>query len=529
MTRTLRPLTSYLILGAAIVVFVASLASSVSRLYDIEQDMARDVGENANWTMAQNEVEILLFLDGLSRFVDGDAGMTRAGLLRRFDLLWSRLAVAQGGEVAERLRTIEGALPAIEAAQQTLAELEPRIQALALGESAEAQAIGARLRALLPALHQASVATWQAEIAHYTDRRVARQEALLGAITHLLGLVVSMGVLVALLLLELRRRRHLAEQAGAAEQAARVSEARFRDVVEAASDWVWETGREHSLTFISDRLRELSGEEAEDVLGKTRRELRLADDHDGANWEKHQSILDQRLPFRDFTIPYVDADGRRHWARIHGRPVFDTAGNFVGYRGTGRDVTAEREAAEEIKESRALLRAVIDAVPAVINVKDRESRYVLMNRFQGEVYGVDSEAAVGRRSEDFTGERYGEESRAFDQEVIASGQAQPFRERPFVDAKGQKRVWWTAKQPLKDALGAVRHVVTVALDITSLKAMEKARNNLSRYFSPNMVEVLAAKDAPISQVRQQEVAVVFADLFDFTRLCAQATPQEAMS
>jgi class 3 adenylate cyclase len=152
-----------------------------------------------------------------------------------------------------------------------------------------------------------------------------------------------------------------------------------------------------------------------------------------------------------------------------------------------------------------------------------------MNRFQAEVYDVEPQRAVGRTSAEFTGDSYGEQSRRLDLEVIRSGQPQAFCERPFVDATGRRRIWWTAKQPLKDETGDVRHVVTVALDITNLKESERIRQNLSRYFSPNMVDLLAARDEPIGQVREQQVAVVFADLFDFTHYAAEATPAVVMA
>ena len=51
------------------------------------------------------------------------------------------------------------------------------------------------------------------------------------------------------------------------------------------------------------------------------------------------------------------------------------------------DVTELKRREEDARHSRRVLRDVIDAVPAIINVKDRSARYVLMNRFQGTVYG----------------------------------------------------------------------------------------------------------------------------------------------
>jgi adenylate cyclase len=58
-------------------------------------------------------------------------------------------------------------------------------------------------------------------------------------------------------------------------------------------------------------------------------------------------------------------------------------------------------------------------------------------------------------------------------------------------------------------------------------AAERARSNLSRYFSPNIVEILAAQDEPLGAVRRQTVAVLFADIVGFTRM-AEAMPPEAV-
>jgi adenylate cyclase len=58
-------------------------------------------------------------------------------------------------------------------------------------------------------------------------------------------------------------------------------------------------------------------------------------------------------------------------------------------------------------------------------------------------------------------------------------------------------------------------------------AAERARSNLSRYFSPNIVEILAAQDEPLGAVRRQAVAVLFVDIVGFTRM-AEAMPPEAV-
>ena len=58
-------------------------------------------------------------------------------------------------------------------------------------------------------------------------------------------------------------------------------------------------------------------------------------------------------------------------------------------------------------------------------------------------------------------------------------------------------------------------------------AAERARSNLSRYFSPNVVDMLAAQDEPLGMVRRETVAVLFVDIVGFTRM-AEAMPPEAV-
>jgi adenylate cyclase len=76
---------------------------------------------------------------------------------------------------------------------------------------------------------------------------------------------------------------------------------------------------------------------------------------------------------------------------------------------------------------------------------------------------------------------------------------------------------------------------TVA-DITKLReierlhaAAERARSNLSRYFSPNIVEMLAAQDEPLGAVRRQTVAVLFVDIVGFTRMAEAMAPEAVVT
>ena len=61
------------------------------------------------------------------------------------------------------------------------------------------------------------------------------------------------------------------------------------------------------------------------------------------------------------------------------------------------------------------------------------------------------------------------------------------------------------------------------------EAAERARGNLARYFSPNIVEMLAVQDEPLGAVRRQNVAVMFADIVGFTRMAEAMAPEAVVT
>jgi len=54
---------------------------------------------------------------------------------------------------------------------------------------------------------------------------------------------------------------------------------------------------------------------------------------------------------------------------------------------------------------------------------------------------------------------------------------------------------------------------------------ERARTNLARYFSPNIVDLIADSDEPLGPVRRQTVGVLFVDIVGFTRMAESMTPE----
>ena len=259
-----------------------------------------------------------------------------------------------------------------------------------------------------------------------------------------------------------------------AEEDLRESEARFRSLVEATSDLIWETDAAGRLIYISHHVQDLLGYTPEEVLGKTFLEL-LPPAEAQRMGELLSPILERRQPYVFVGKTCLHKCGRLVVLESSGVPILDSRGIFLGYRGIDRNITDRQRAEAALRASESKYRLLVGNIPAVV--------------FRGyvdwsiEVFDDKIEELTGYSKEDFNSGRLRwieiilpedreECQRVFRQALKTTG---AYVRQYRIRHKQGHILWIQARgQIIRDAQNRIDHVYGVFFDITKQKEIEEA-------------------------------------------------------
>jgi len=173
-------------------------------------------------------------------------------------------------------------------------------------------------------------------------------------------------------------------------------------------------------------------------------------------------------------------DGKYHPVLARGVPVRDEGGQIEFWAGINLDISRMKRFEEQLRESERRLQAVIDNAGAMIYVKDRRGRYVLVNRRFEDAFQVTRNEVFGKTDYHLFPQEAAEAFAANDRRVIETGMPLEVEEiAPNLDGD---RSYISVKFPLRHADGEIYAVCGISTDITARKEMEIALRDSEERF-----------------------------------------------
>jgi PAS domain S-box-containing protein len=287
-------------------------------------------------------------------------------------------------------------------------------------------------------------------------------------------------------------------------------EQRYRTLVEATSDWIWEVDQNGRYNFSNRTVEDILGYPPEDIIGKTPFDF-MPPDEAARLTSIFREIAAAQKPFSCLENINLHKSGREVVLETSGVPILDEKGAFRGFRGIDRDITAHKKLEKNLRRARERLekrvrrtnseieakkttiqeeinirkqiqaelaqsenqfRSLVETLNEGFGIVDSEGRFTYVNGKLLEMLGYTRSKVVGEKVSDFMDER----NRRFFKKQLAMrqrGVETPY-EIQFATKDGRTIATIVSPRATFEANGRFQGSFAVVTDISAMKATEKS-------------------------------------------------------
>ena len=250
---------------------------------------------------------------------------------------------------------------------------------------------------------------------------------------------------------------------------------RFRKMVESSQDWFWEFDENARFTYASPQIKDLLGYDPSELIG-----LNAFDLMDPVEAERVHEYFDlvakKYLPFNNLVNVNRHKDGREVVIESSGTPIFDEEGQFQGYRGIDRDITARKLAEAEQHKNDEIYRLLVENQNELVVKVDAEGRFLFVSPTYCQIFGKSEEELLGKNFMPLVHEQ-DQAPTAKAMESLSHPPHTAYLEQRALTLAGWRWLAWSDRA-IVDEEGRIEAVIGVGRDITQQKMVsDELRKN----------------------------------------------------
>jgi two-component system sensor histidine kinase/response regulator len=265
------------------------------------------------------------------------------------------------------------------------------------------------------------------------------------------------------------------------KQSLQFEQAHLKTLFKTIPDLVWLKDPDGAFLACNPAFEQYYGKAECDIIGRTDYDFVSRELADHFRAHDHAALAAGKPTRNEEWITYA-GNGKTVLLETTKTPMRTPDGRLVGVLGIGHDITASRQAAQDLRQREQYQRALLDNFPFLVWFKDTESRFLTVNQAFAEACGSTSpDEVTGKSDIDVWPRELAEAYRADDQIVMATGRQKIVEEQ--ISTKNDGGSWIeTFKAPVIDSDGAIKGTVGFARDISDRKRAEAELQAFSRDF-----------------------------------------------
>ncbi len=268
-----------------------------------------------------------------------------------------------------------------------------------------------------------------------------------------------------------------------AEYALRVSEERYRTILDDIEEGYFELDGKGNFTFVNDAEVANTGYTREEVIGKNYREI-MDSETAGRLYEIYKSVYETGIPVKCYEAQFFAKDGSKIHAEVSASLMRDKDGLPVGFRGVSRNITRRKQEEERLRVSEERYRTILDEIEEAYYEQDLLGRITFANNPYLASRGYTQEELVGMDFSRYADPEDAKRLRDIYIEIYKTGQPARHVEMPFTNRDGQKVIFEMSIFLRRDPNGKRIGFRGVSRNVThEREMMETLRESEERYRS----------------------------------------------
>ena len=276
-----------------------------------------------------------------------------------------------------------------------------------------------------------------------------------------------------------------------AARALEESESRLRNILENANQIIFTIDSDGNVTFVSPAWERIMGYSNSDIINKNFLEFVHPEDS-----EKGIRALELIKEKGTLSEPVVlrmgNATGEWRWLRVVGSALDNSEAEMIQYGGIAEDITETKHSEDVLRETYIRLHTLLEAIPDVVYMKDRNGIFLEVNRAYEEIAGVSRNQIIGTRGESFLPEKIFRFNIETDRRLVETGRMLQFED--VFETPGNTRYASITKVPLKDDNGYVTGIVGITTDITTIRQAEERYRSALEGTIQTMSKIVELRD-----------------------------------
>ncbi len=292
------------------------------------------------------------------------------------------------------------------------------------------------------------------------------------------------------------------------EEALRLTEARYRTLLEHIRDGVFILDTEGRFTYVNDVLLERSGHPREWFMGRKFSAVVGKRSKALARKNFRSDIRGNIAPPYEIALAYPNASGHEFWIEVNRRALYE-GDRIVGILGTSRDITKRKYAEAALKESEERYRSIFESSPLGIFQSTCDGKFIRVNPALARLLGYGSPREVIESVHDIAARIYVEpkQGTAILRKMMESD-GQIMSENEYRRKDGRKWIGHLTLSAVRDVNGIPHHLDGIVEDVTAKRAMEERLQSTMGYMrtlSHRLLEIQEAERRYVARELHDEM------------------------